>query len=93
MGDLVQKRDVYSDTSQEEWGMGEHRREGLLKGFLHSNVWVFFFLFSLLLSSNKDRFSIQNLFLKFQFTKKKVLLYEYMEKDKSTEILIVDFAT
>ena len=48
--------------------------------------------FSLLLSSNKDKFSIQNLFLKFQFTKKKVLLYEYME-DKSTEILIVDFAT
>lgn len=53
----------------------------------------FFFLFSLLLSSNKDKFSIQNLFLKFQFTKKKVLLYEYMEKDKSTEILIVDFTT
>lgn len=54
---------------------------------------VFFFLFSLLLSSNKDKFSIQNLFLKFQFTKKKVPLYEYMEKDKSTEILIVHFAT
>lgn len=32
--------------------------------------------FSLLLSSNKDKFSIQNLFLKFQFTKKKVLLHE-----------------
>lgn len=57
---MVQRRDVYSDVSQEEWGEGRAGERKMLKGFLYSNVWVFFFTFTVLKKKKNTKISFQS---------------------------------